>query len=226
MGLQAPTSHRPGYRRLRGAAKPWAWPAAERDHAGCGEPAALSARGHALAQPDRHPGSGQRLDPAPRSGALGRNGIAGEGPRAPGRHAARPPRSDPRYLLGAGQARRRSHRPQPDRSRPSRAPNTTLPPTETACRSPVSRRRPMSMTRLPSSGCSWPPLQLWPVSAPCSRTKATTLSTIAIYVAPSEPNPSIHKRGQPRGSGLGQRPLAGRAQQCQGLGKPAPCSLL
>src|SRR3954462_971936 len=38
-------------------------------------------------------------------------------------------------------------------------------------------------------GCSWPPSQSWPAFAPCSQTKATTLSTIAICAAPLVPSP-------------------------------------
>ena len=51
-------------------------------------------------------------------------------------------------------------------------------------------RQPISMTRLSSSGCSWPPSQSWPAFARYSPTKATTLSTIAIYVAPLLPSPA------------------------------------
>src|SRR3954466_2648424 len=69
------------------------------------------------------------------------------------------------------------------------APSTTSRPMETACRSPAWPRRPMSMTHSPSSGCSWPPSQSWPAFAPCSQTKATTLSTIAIRAAPLVPSP-------------------------------------
>src|ERR671917_2412139 len=36
---------------------------------------------------------------APRPGALGRDGPAGEGARPAGRHAPRPPRPDPRHVL-------------------------------------------------------------------------------------------------------------------------------
>ena len=57
--------------------------------------------------------AGQRLDAAPLPGALDRDGPAGKGARPAGRHAARPSRPDPRHLFGAGQARRRSHRPNP-----------------------------------------------------------------------------------------------------------------
>src|SRR3954452_476613 len=63
-------------------------------------------------------------------------------------------------------------------------------PMVTACQLPASPRRPMSMTRSPSSGCSWPPSRSWPVSGPCSQTKATTLSTIAICAAPLVPSPA------------------------------------
>ena len=114
VGLQAPPSHRDGDRRLRatpriaGAATP------DGDGPGAGHPAPVPARRHAVAQPDRHGRSGQRFDLAALPGELGRDGAAGEGPRPAGRHAARPPRPDPRQLLGARQARRRSHRPQPD----------------------------------------------------------------------------------------------------------------
>src|SRR3954449_4001018 len=114
-GFQALASYRHGHRRLRPAAKPWTRASAERDDPGCGDTAALSAREHALAQPECHPGSGQWRNPAPLPEALGREGSAGESPCFAGRHAARPSRPDPRHLLGAGQAPWRSHRPQSDR---------------------------------------------------------------------------------------------------------------
>ena len=79
--------------------------------------AALPARGHALAQPDRDSGSGERLDPAAVADTLGRDGRAGPGARPAGRHAAGPSRPDPGQLLGARQARRRSDRTQSDRPR-------------------------------------------------------------------------------------------------------------
>src|SRR4051794_1103731 len=60
----------------------------------------------------------------------------------------------------------------------------------TAYRSPASRRRPISTTHLSSSGCSWLPLRLWPVSGLCSRTKATTPNATASYAAPLLPSPA------------------------------------
>ncbi len=73
-----------------------------------------------MAPPDRHRRPGQRLDPAPLLGALGRDGPAPAGPRPAGRHAARPPGPDPRHLLGPRQARRRPDRAQSDGPRQAR----------------------------------------------------------------------------------------------------------
>ena len=117
IGLQTSPSHRDGDRRLRATPRSRARPPAHGDGPGAGHPAPVPARRHAVAQPDRHGRPGQRFDLAPLPGELGRDGAAGEGPRPAGRHAARPPRPDPRQLLGARQARRRSHRPQPDGAR-------------------------------------------------------------------------------------------------------------
>src|SRR4051812_37630341 len=59
------------------------------------------------ATPDR-----PAADPAPLPQVLGRGEFAGEGSYVAGCYAARPPRPDPRHLLGTGQARGRSDRPQ------------------------------------------------------------------------------------------------------------------
>ena len=96
IGFPAPESHRNGHRGLRTPSKQRTWSPARGDHPSIGYLAALSARGHALAQPERHHGSGQRLDATPLSGALDRDGLAGEGACAAGRHAARQSRPDPR----------------------------------------------------------------------------------------------------------------------------------
>src|SRR5215217_4361100 len=60
---------------------------------------------------------------------------------------------------------------------------------ETGCRSRVWQRPPTSMTRSSSSGCSWRPSRLWPASGPCSRTRDTTRSLIAICAASSGSRP-------------------------------------
>src|SRR3954469_6815683 len=56
---------------------------------------------------------------------------------------------------------------------------------ETACRLRAWPPPPMLTIRSSSSACSWLPSRLWPGSAPCSPTKGTTLSTIAICAASS-----------------------------------------
>src|SRR3954464_13503611 len=78
----------------------------------------------------------------------------------------------------------------PNPTAASEAANTTSQPMGTAYRSPASRRRPISTTHLSSSGCSWLPLRLWPVSGLCSRTKATTPNATASYAAPLLPSPA------------------------------------
>src|SRR4051812_25003632 len=70
-------------------------PPAGRDDPGAEDLAALPARGHALAQPDRDSGSGERLDPAAVDDTLGRDRPAGAGARRAGWHAAGPSRPDP-----------------------------------------------------------------------------------------------------------------------------------
>src|SRR5215210_7871420 len=81
-------------------------PPAGRDSPGAEDLAALPARGHTLAQPDRDSGSGERLDPAAVAHTLGPDGPAGAGARPDGRHAAGPSRSDPGRLLRARQTRK------------------------------------------------------------------------------------------------------------------------
>jgi hypothetical protein len=114
IGFQASQSYRNGDRGLRGLSRQRTRPPARGDDPGIGHPAALLARGHTVAQPGRRGRSSQRFDPAPLPGTLGRDRPAGKSTRPADRHAARPPRPDPRHLFGAGQARRRSHRPQPN----------------------------------------------------------------------------------------------------------------
>src|SRR3954451_22452927 len=98
-------------RGLRAATRAWTGPPADRDRPGAGDVAALPARGHALAQPERDTGPGQRFDPAAVAHTLGRDGCAGPGARPAGWHAAGPHRPDPGQLLGARQARRGPHGP-------------------------------------------------------------------------------------------------------------------
>src|SRR3712207_3517509 len=82
-------------RGLRAARRAWTGPPAGRDGPGAGDLAALPARRHTLAQPERDTGPGQRLDPAAVAHTLGRDGRAGPGARPAGRHAAGPSRPDP-----------------------------------------------------------------------------------------------------------------------------------
>src|SRR5829696_8302143 len=70
-------------------------PPARRDRPGAEDLAAVLARGHALAQPDRDRGPGQRLDPAAMADTLGPDGPAGPSACRAGQHAAGPSRPDP-----------------------------------------------------------------------------------------------------------------------------------
>ena len=182
----------------------WTRPPAERDHPGCGDTAALSARGHALAQPECHPEPGQRRNPAPLFGPLERAGSAGKSTCPAGRYAARPSRPDPRHLLGAGQARWRSTGPNP-----------------------TDRGKRGTKYHIATDGDGMP--------VACLATAANVNDTLAferLFLAAFavmarirnmfadkgydaehhrdlcrafRAEPDIHKRGQPRGSGLGQR---------------------
>ena len=112
-----------------------------RHHPGCGDTAALSARGHALAQPDGHSESGQRRNPAPLPEALGREGSAGKS-TCP---AVGMLRGHPDLILDtcSVRAKRGGDLPAPTRPTAAReAPSTTSRPMGTACRSPASPQRP------------------------------------------------------------------------------------
>src|SRR3954471_24611985 len=74
-------------RGLRAAPRAWTGPPARRDGPGAADLAALPARRHTLAQPERDTGPGQRLDPAAVAHTLGRDGCAGPGARPSGRDA-------------------------------------------------------------------------------------------------------------------------------------------
>src|SRR4051794_41394499 len=84
-------------RGLRAATRAWTGPPADRDRPGAGDVAALPARGHALAQPERDTGPGRRFDPAAGGPPPGRGG--GGGPRGPPPRwgAARPSPPRPRF---------------------------------------------------------------------------------------------------------------------------------
>src|SRR5437660_1352112 len=58
IGFQAPQSYRNSNRGLRAPSRSWTRPPTRGDGPDIGHPAALSARGHALAQPAGQPGSG------------------------------------------------------------------------------------------------------------------------------------------------------------------------
>src|SRR3954467_14021776 len=66
----------------------------------------------------------------------------------------------------------------------------------------------MLMTRLSSSGCSWPPSRSWPAFARYSPTKATTLSIIASCAAPLGPSrtstSAVSRAGRDWASGAGR----------------------
>ena len=174
-----------------------------------------------MAEPAGDARAGQRLDPASAPRRVGRRQPAAAGARPTGRDAARPPGPDPRQLLGARQARRRPHRPNPtDRGKRGTKYHiaTMGDGVPVACAATAANVNDTLLFERLFLTAFAVVARIGTVFADKGYDAEHSRELCRAFGA----EPRLHKRGRPRGSGLGKEALAGRAQQRLALGEQAP----
>ena len=212
VGFQTFGPHRESYRFLHATPRPGSRSSPIRDDSGAGHVAAVSSGGHTVAQSEGDGGQGQRLDLAPTSGAVGADRSVGAGSCRAGRPVAWRSDPDSRQLFGAGQAGRRPHWPQSDRPRQA---GHQIPHRDHRRRRAGRLRRHRGQHQRHFGVRASVPGRLCRHGADPDRVRRQIQTVFADKGYDAEPHralcwkfgaePCIHKRGQPQGSGLGQR---------------------